>query len=120
MHARALLVVQFLVLLALGVTHISALQYSLYWHYVWLDTFTHFLGGAWVALVLVWLGVRSKITTSYAGIIAGVIVIGFGWEVFEYIGGIPREANFFLDTSIDLVMDVLGGIVGVAVGRKLS
>lgn len=120
MQARALLVTQLLVLLTLGVIHVSALQYALYWHYVWLDTLTHFLGGVWVALFICWIRARYHYAFSFADVIAGVLVAGVGWELFEYAGGVPREANFALDTSIDLAMDVIGGVVGVYSASKLS
>ena len=43
--------------------------------------------------------------------ILGTIVVGLGWEVFEYSAGITFNTvgNHALDTVKDLVMDILGG-----------
>lgn len=42
-----------------------------------------------------------------------VLVIGAGWEVFEYVNGFfIGEVNVVADTALDLVMDVVGGLAG--------
>jgi hypothetical protein len=47
-----------------------------------------------------------------------LVVAFIAWEVFEYIFGLPKEANYPLDTGIDLVMDGLGALVAYAIARK--
>lgn len=117
-YARRLFFAQALVVLLLGALHVSALTFDLYWHYVWLDTLSHFLGGLWVGLLAMWGGehfFRRKLSVLW-GIFA-IACVGVGWEVFEVVAGIPREGNFVLDTSIDLTMDLLG-LLSAFIARK--
>lgn len=94
-----------------------ALPNDWYWHYVWLDVPMHFLGGLWAGLAVTWglrfLGFRASFMMVYAG----VLLIGVAWEVYEYLVGIQREANYAFDTSLDLVMDSIGGIMGFFAAR---
>ena len=119
MRAHALLFSQLGVLAVLGVLHVSALEYSLYWHYVWLDTLSHFLGGVWAALAFVWLLSLKGYRPATLVVVGAVLVIGAAWELFEVVAGIPRETTFILDTTIDMCMDLFGGIVGVWWARTL-
>jgi hypothetical protein len=48
-----------------------------------------------------------------------VMVIGIGWEVFESMAGIPKEANFVFDSTLDLISDFAGGTVGYILARRL-
>ena len=52
-------------------------------------------------------------------LILAAMVIGVAWEVFEIFAGIPREANFAFDTSLDLTMDFIGALAGFALARYL-
>ncbi len=118
--AKRLFFAQAIVVLSLGVLHVSALAYDLYWHYVWLDTLSHFLGGLWVGLAAMWAYeymFRKNIPLLY-GLVA-IAWVGIGWEVFEVAAGIPREGNFALDTSIDLLMDVCGTLAAFAMRKYM-
>ena len=45
--------------------------------------------------------------------IAVVVVIGIGWEVYEFItGSIFNTIAPLTDTLFDIVMDIVGGILG--------
>lgn len=121
MPLRGLFFFQLAVIAALGVLHVSALYFSLYWHFVWLDTVSHFLGGVWVALAYGWLMLRlANRRPSLLEIVVAVLCVGLCWEVFEVAFGIPREANWAFDTALDLLMDVIGGLAGVWTLRRLS
>mgnify|MGYP003450812586 FL=1 len=74
----------------------------------------HYLGGVTlsVCLTAVLLHRRDYV---YVSLLAAVFV---GWEIFELIFGIPREANYPLDTILDLVMDTLGALTVYLVARK--
>ena len=86
----------------------------LYWRYPWSDIPMHYLGGVTlsVCLTAVLLHRRDYV---YVSLLAAVFV---GWEIFELIFGIPREANYPLDTILDLVMDTLGALTVYLVARK--
>lgn len=51
-----------------------------------------------------------------------VLFVAILWEFFEnFIGlaGFSIEHNYVLDTAIDLVMGLLGGVVGIFIGKQL-
>ena len=85
-----------------------------HWYYSlpWFDMLMHFLGGLWLGLAFVWLYPAG---TSYLKIIAGVLLVGIFWEIFELIVNnyFPNEPLDWGDTLSDLSFDMLGG--GVAV-----
>ncbi len=119
MPLRALFTTQLVVVAFLGVLHVGALSYSLYWQYPWLDVLSHFLGGLWVALALLWLAYRFGIHPRAFHLFLGVLAVGLAWEVFEVAAGIPRESNWLFDTAIDLIMDLFGALVGIVWGKRL-
>jgi len=116
MKQNTLLHAAFAFLVVISALQFAALQFSLYYFYPWYDIMMHFLGGIFVALILLWLFFYSeyieRFEVSKRNIILiallGTLVVGIGWEVFEYsIGNVPEE-NYMLDTSIDLFMDLIG------------
>ena len=119
MHRPALFLTQTAVVLMVAAVHLSAMRWYLYWYYPWLDLLTHFLGGLWVALATAWLLSYAGRTPSFLTVILAAMVIGIGWEVFELAAGIPKEANFIFDTSLDLMMDFIGGVSGFLLARQL-
>lgn len=45
-----------------------------------------------------------------------MLLVGLGWEVFEYMAGISIvDSDFFADTLIDLCMDILGAVIGYGI-----
>lgn len=119
MQYGRLFFIQTLVLVVVGVLHVTALSLSLYWLFPWLDTGVHFLGGLWAMLFTYYLFLESQIAITPTRMFVLLACIAFGWELFELWGGVPREANFAFDTTIDLSMDALGGIVGYLLAKRL-
>ena len=97
--------------------HLLAIELYWYWTYLWFDILVHFLGGFLVALGALWLVfysgylshgfLFSKIRACTIALGAG-IVIGILWELFEVVTGPPAASNYALDTSLDMLFDVLG------------
>jgi hypothetical protein len=116
---RRLFIIQTILIASLGAVHITALQLHLYWHFPWLDIFAHFFGGLWVAFAAIWLLRAVHEKTPFGLIFFILTMVSIGWELFELWGGIPREANFAFDTSLDLFMDALGGISGYFLARRM-
>ncbi|RJR13234.1 hypothetical protein C4585_02450 [Candidatus Parcubacteria bacterium] len=115
--SRGLLFTQPIILLILAAIHLASIEYDLYWQFLWLDLISHTLGGMWAGLCVLW--VRSLLgypPTLFWGFL-GAFIIGIGWEILEVVAGLPREANYTLDTSLDILMDVLGGVVAVFIGQ---
>lgn len=119
MPNRALFLLQALVVFIVGAIHVLALQHFLYWHYIWLDVPVHFLGGFWLGLLGSWLLAYRHVSVTFPMVMATVIIVSIGWEVFEVAAGVPIENSFILDTSIDISMDLIGGVLGFFVARRL-
>jgi hypothetical protein len=113
-----------------AVLHTMASLFSLYWRVAWFDILPHFFGGAFVALGLFWLsffsgysGVRrlSNPISVFALIFFGTLIVGIGWEVFEYLlGHIWSPEGYWLDTMTDLSIDVLGALTAYLFIRARS
>lgn len=97
----------------LAVFHSWALSAYLYWQYVWLDVPVHLLGGLTLGMVFIAV-VRKFRPYSY---ILFMIAIVLGWEVFEAVIGTSREANFIFDTSLDVLMGAVGGVLAYFLAR---
>ena len=117
---RLLLILAALVL-AIFALHIIALFLHLYWVLWWYDIIVHFLGGAFTGLLIVWLRYFSgyfgvpRIAASEKElmylILVGTLGVGVGGEVFERAFGHTWSLEgYWLDTAVDLIMDIAGGI----------
>jgi hypothetical protein len=100
---------------AVAALNLLAFEYFLYWRYDWYDLMMHFLGGAAIGVFLIGLS-RTFRPRAYLLLF---FLVAVGWEVFEYVFGIPREENYRLDTALDLLMDALGAL-GVYVLARVS
>lgn len=120
---------QFVLVTIIAILHYLALKFYLYWSIWWFDIPVHFLGGLWVGFIAMWFLFLSgivyknveftKTTKIFLIIVASVIAVGILWEVFEvYSGVLTFEKNYWSDTSLDLVMDTIGGIVAFIYSRK--
>ena len=101
----------------LGVLHAAAVAFFLYWTYPWLDIPMHALGGTVVALGFLVAHVALRHGAGEAGFwttLAFVLAVGTLWEIFELWGGIngPHEPDYIADTTLDVVMDLLGSVAG--------
>ena len=83
----------------------------------------HFLGGLWVGLFFIWFSSESlrlslafkALTLVIFKILLFVFVVGFGWEVFEFLFNnyIAQNPFDFLDSTSDIFFDLVGGIVAI-------
>jgi putative membrane protein len=103
--------------------HYIAVEFYLYWHYWWFDIVMHGLGGLWVALIALWLYCFSRFSRKSLGVsrhslfaiaVGSTVLIGVGWEIFEYVSNLtfvlPFE-NYIGDTLADLAMDLAGSFL---------
>jgi hypothetical protein len=108
----------------LAVVHLISLEFYLYWRFLWLDVPVHVLGGAVVALgVLSLYDLRvplPKRWRSFAPVVFFVIIIALLWEWYEIAIGIPVEVSHELDTAIDLLAGICGGVLGYIVGKAMQ
>lgn len=109
----------------LAIVHHIALELYLYWHYVWLDIPMHFLGGASVifgiAILPFFRVVLPQRFDTLLVHVSVVVVIGLAWEFFEIAFGISvLDEHFLPDTLLDMVMDIVGGVVGYGIVKHIQ
>lgn len=111
---------------ALGIgillAQISALATELYWQVWWLDIVMHFLGGIWIALLLLWFFFYSgymnmprtrSIPALFLGAVFSVLLVGVLWEWYEWSWGTTFNIEgYWLDTIGDIASDIAGGLAG--------
>ena len=112
----------FLLLVVIGVLHITGLSFFLYWRLEWYDLLVHTLSGAWVGGMALWFYYLSGYMTPHKETLRSVVLIsvvsallvGVSWEVFEYLVGATLFAlpgEYFFDTATDLFVDGIGGYI---------
>jgi hypothetical protein len=113
----------FILAFLIAVLHFIATEFYIYWHYWWFDILMHFLGGLLISLIFLWIAYlsgyvgRTQRKKSHTFILAlgSSLIIGLGWELFEYMTGLTFVLSFEdyrLDTLLDLCMDIAGGLAG--------
>lgn len=98
---------------ALALLQSYALENYLYWRLWWFDIPMHILGGLAVGSFLIGFLIRFRPRLF----LLGCLIIFVGWEVFEYLAGFPREANYAFDTALDLLDDTVGALVAYGIAR---
>jgi len=118
-------IVFFIAFSTLAVIHILAVKLYLYWNVVWLDIPIHFLGGIVVALGLYTLrdlGLFPNKFLKLVPVIGLVFIVALIWEVWEIWAQLVDFSvmkDYYVDTTIDMVMGLCGGVVGYLVGKSL-
>ena len=80
----------------------------------------HVLGGMWAASFGAWaFGFVGK-HLSFAGYLLTALAFGVAWELFEAFAHLvsPGSLSYAVDTTTDLMFDVLGGYFVALVARK--
>ena len=90
----------------------------LHWYYSmwWFDMPMHFLGGLWVGLALLWvLPQEESSLDKIFQVFLFVLIIGVGWEIFEFIVNETLARNPFdlRDTLSDIFFDISGGMTAM-------
>lgn len=124
---NSLLFFTFWIIVLVALVNWLAGELYLYWTIEWFDNLVHFLGGFSMGLLTLWafyaLDIfKGKAPTLKQAIFAsllGVIIIGIGWEIFEYLNGMTMSTESYpLDVAHDLISDVAGAVVAALVGRN--
>lgn len=89
-----------------------------YWYYsIWyFDMIMHFLGGFWLGLVyLYFFSPRGSFSKSILQASLFVLLLGLGWEVFEFLVNNYIAQNPFdiIDTTSDIFFDLAGGVLAI-------
>lgn len=112
-------------LLVVGLHWVGTLN-QFYFSTEWYDIPMHFLGGVWVALFTLWAlstqyGVFFKKFLNIRNLLVWVFIVGVAWEVFElamHFNSI-HDIGYTSDTTLDLIMDMLGAGAVVCFYKKL-
>ena len=100
--------------LLVSVLHFGGVSYNVYTRLPWWDLLTHAMGGVGVGAVLA-MTFRAPTLRSPAWIPAGVLAIGAGFEVYEFVFKTfwyRWSLSFYAtDTVIDLVVNTVGAVV---------
>jgi len=111
--------VSFGLIVLIGILHLIGLHLFLYWPDGYYDILMHFLGGMWVGLTAVWLMFFYPVSRAHvfranavlATVVISLLVIGTGWEVFEYVYNVTMTgANYVADTTADYLMGMAGAL----------
>ncbi len=110
----------FSLLFVVGCLAVSADTFYLYWTNWWLDSIVHFLAGVTVGMtgILVWHFYFKSIPRVPKSILIAttcVIIVGILWEVYELYFGIESILDgmyYFVDTTSDILLDILGALFG--------
>jgi hypothetical protein len=122
MQKSRLLFISFALVVILGGFHIVASTFYLYWTVWWFDNVMHFLGGLSIGLLSLWGAYMSGFLGREARgrfrilltVVISVLVVGLGWEIFEYLFGISNPTlgeTYMKDTIYDLSFDLIGAIL---------
>lgn len=120
---RPILSLTFISVITLGTLHYLGSTFFLYWDVDWFDTLVHFIGGLAVGLIFLTIFAKkiSSKTLIFSSTLFFVLLVGVGWEVFEYVFNIanPTGGNYVEDTTHDLIADIVGGFASaIMVVRK--
>ncbi len=105
--------VSFFVLLLLLGLFLLGLEHYLFWRMIWFDVPLHFLGGLGIGFFVGALAYHFR-PRIFVFMTASAILL---WEAYEYLFGMPRENNYFFDTSLDILMGALGALVAYIILR---
>lgn len=113
----------FIVVSVVAVLHSVAIDKAYYWTLPWYDIMMHFLGGVWLAFFIFWIHATKPLPfkLGVAQVLLFVIGVGLLWEAYElffkmtFVG----DPEYPFDTSLDLVMDTLGGVVAFVISKFL-
>ena len=101
--------------------HNFAVVTSLYWYYSWFDIIMHFWGG-----ILVVLGVYAICSLKHVPLKPTTLIIFSTltitmllWEIFEWKAGLFDPQTHLFDTTKDIIVGLIGGLVGYLVAIRL-
>jgi hypothetical protein len=122
----------FLIVLAFSLGSVFKLFSKISWY----DEFVHFIAGAWVAILIIWISekinfpsfLKKLFKENFAlTIITSTLIVGLVWELFEF-GIVQYLLNVYeykaglqpsnLDTLSDLLMDILGAGLIVFIRKR--
>ena len=126
MHPRSAFGIALVVLaLVVALFQFLANYFYLYWLWWWADVVMHFLGGLLVSGFVLWwirfevpVHLRKRLPVFLTAF-AVIVGVGVSWEIFEYVTNSYASANYTLDTTFDLAMNIVGMLFAYLIFRRL-
>jgi hypothetical protein len=126
MLKKPLFIEFFSLAILVAVLHYFALELSLYWTTDWFDILMHFLGGAVIGLMVMFIFFTSgyiKYPNDHWVVVlsvtlGAVLIVGLTWELWEIFVGFTDVLNDLNDTVMDLIMDMIGGSAAYLYSKK--
>lgn len=122
-HNILLFALLFIALLVYLLNELAQVHFY-YWTFWWYDIMMHFLGGFLVSGIALWAFIRFtppsslQIKNALYVSVATALVVGIGWEFFEYFAGMyVAQVHIVTDTAGDLIMDTIGAVVSWGIIR---
>lgn len=116
MDRRKLFNRQALLVALIALVNFGAIKFHWYYSLWWFDMPMHFLGGMWVAMLIIWYLGDSKFSIESVGrVILGAFIVGLAWEVFELLLNeqFVQNAYDLPDTLSDIFFDLSGAFTAV-------
>lgn len=109
-----------LTLLLWFLNYIAIINYY-FWIIWWYDYMMHFLGGFIIGVIIIWTYYTWRdVKVSLSTVLLWVIAIGVAWEIYEYmLGAVSVLQKYEIDTTHDLIMDLIGGSVAYLFASSL-
>ncbi len=120
MDTRRLLFLQLFLIGVVAALHVVGTALYLYWMFWWYDMLVHFLASIWVALSAVWITSHLGLKNVGVWVFLCVVMVSVGWEFFEFKIGATDMADtkgFVVDTILDMTVNMIGGFLGLYLGR---
>ena len=110
----------FLLSIPFALFHILALYFSLYWTTNWFDVVMHLFGGFLGSLIVVYSLYKIGISPQsiphklffFLFVIMSVFAVAVVWELWEIFAGMTDPFTDLADTIKDLIMGVIGAVIG--------
>lgn len=113
---KEIILVGFLVL----ILHYLALKLYLYWTIDWFDIGMHLLGGFLIGLIVISFirrihdgeEILNKLLL-FISVIFAVLTVALSWELWEIFVGFTDVLKDRVDTIVDIIMGLLGGVFSI-------
>jgi hypothetical protein len=104
-----------------AILHYIALVNFLYWSVDWFDILMHFLGGATMGLLALFVFFTSGYIPAFRDlsknkwvvfyvVLSFTLIIGLGWELWEIFFGMSNPLLDKSDVILDMIMDTIGAL----------
>ena len=107
-------------LVGIVLLHTAAIYFHWYWEVSWFDIFMHLISGIWVGVVGILLFAQdTSLRNAFCIALLSALAVGLLWELYEYATGMTFTLSSYpIDTSTDLLMDLVGAAGGFISMRK--